>query len=263
MLVLIVAKIGNYKYATANRHFGFELYLDNKNLTVQIQDLKKYEIGWEQALRSWRVVQASIFDKIYYTTTNTKFWNIYKRFKFNHIKRELKTNKPEVGWWFEPTEMVGGDPSKWYPGRYLKSMQFALLLFAYLSLIPLFMMPMQFQYGEYSLNYNLNTSYLWGIKYITLFSGLVAFIAVITLLFKARSINARRKILESGLLSIHSCAIMWEVVILAHKRALKKSKDNQSLYLKYLSDEANDIIEYAHDIYEWIVKVKNQSSNAV
>src|SRR5450759_5860216 len=65
-LLLVVSRIGIYKYTTANRNFGYELHL---NRLAQIEtsgqaasDLKgSREVGWEEAMRDWRVVAASVF----------------------------------------------------------------------------------------------------------------------------------------------------------------------------------------------------------
>lgn len=113
VVALTVSIIGNYKYATANRHFGFELYLDNKNFVARHVAgqpiIQPQEIGWEQALRAWRVVQATVFDTIYYTQTNAGFWNFRDRWKFNQVKEDISKSAPVEGLWFEPRTLVGGD----------------------------------------------------------------------------------------------------------------------------------------------------------
>jgi len=113
-------------------------------------------------------VQASVFDRLYYTTKNTRSFAIFKRLKFNQLQQDHRNAKPADGWWFEPEAIVGVKGAKWYPGRYLKSLQSARILFAYLSLISLIMIPFQFQFAEYSTNYPFNHSYLLGVNYLVI-----------------------------------------------------------------------------------------------
>lgn len=256
VLVLTVSKIGNYKYATANRHFGFELYLDNQMSANTKSAKQPSQMGWEQGLRAWRVVQATLFDKIYYTKLNTKFWNLSDRLKFNQVREDLKADLAALnnqnGWWFEPSTLVG-EAAKWYPGRYLGTMQSALHLFAYLSLIPLIMMSLQFQFGQSYAQFAFNNVVeIVGIKLLSLAGGIITILTAIVLYVKINEIYARRKLLESGLLSIHSCAIVWHVVELAHRRALERAQNHQVSYMKYLSEAADEIRKNAANIHKWI-----------
>ncbi|RMD99528.1 MAG: hypothetical protein D6814_05425 [Calditrichaeota bacterium] len=252
-LVLTVSKIGNYKYATANRHFGFELYLDDQFSTNDKKSKKVSQLGWEQGLRAWRVVQATLFDKIYYTKLNTNFWNLADRLKYNQVKDELRKDVQGTSQfealWFEPPTLVGGD-ARWYPGRYLKTMQSTLHLFAYLSLIPLIMMTIQFQFGQKYAGFN---GFLFlHIKLLALCGGITSIITAFVVFLRVNEINARRKILENGLLSIHSCSIVWRVVELAHRKSFNKAQNNPVLYMKYLAEEADQIRKHAANLPEWI-----------
>lgn len=275
IVVLIVSRIGNYKYATANRHFGFELYQDSKQNSKQ--NKKNYqEIGWEEGLRAWRVVQATIFDEVYYTRINTKFWDFPNRLRYNRVKKKLKKKlkKPEKSKksknpqkikrikdydyiaWFNPTSLLINS-AEWYPGRYLHTMQSILHIFAFFSLFPLIIMCLQLQFGQNESIKELKNIIWLEINPIIMFCFIITIVTTIFVFIKIYHIHARRKILESGLLSIHSCAIVWHVVELAHFEALNKTNSlDQTDYLRYLSEEAREIKEYAHNIYEWVNMVQ-------
>ena len=68
-LVVYVARLGIYKYGTANRIFGYELYLDRiKYLPDSHANRWKSHIsnvGWEEGLKAWRIVQATVYEHIY------------------------------------------------------------------------------------------------------------------------------------------------------------------------------------------------------
>lgn len=262
VLICIVCKIGNYKYATANRHYGFELYLDDKVFTSEDNIHKRINISWEQAVRAWRIIQSAIFDQVYYTRINTKFYQIIKRYNYNRVKLK-STEMPTKGWWFEPPKNNKNELIRWYPGRYLKSMQSALLFFAYLSFIPLTIMVLQFQIGDYYTQYPFPSLNLLGMKFMTVLTLIVSIVTAFIFLFKVRQIHARRKLLEEGLLSIPACAIMWEVVVLAHYKARIEVKFNEIDFIVRLSDEADNIIENINDIYKWINKIYESDKNTV
>ncbi len=75
--------------------------------------------------------------------------------------------------------------------------------------------------------------------------------------------KANRKVLESGLLSIHSCGILWQAIVVAHYRALdsiRKDKGRKT-YRKYtncLSKETASLCENIFDIHFWIEGKKIQ-----
>jgi hypothetical protein len=68
ILVMVVAKIGNHKYNTANRNLGFLLYLERmESLKYERPGIVVYNdsVPWEKAMRAWRIVQATVFAKTY------------------------------------------------------------------------------------------------------------------------------------------------------------------------------------------------------
>jgi hypothetical protein len=75
------------------------------------------------------------------------------------------------------------------------------------------------------------------------------------------NIYSRIRILETGLLSIHSAGIVWEATVLAHLSALIKLKNYQDEYNKprsmhgythHIAQEAVAIAKDAHKIHTWI-----------
>lgn len=270
VVVITVSRIGNYKYGTANRHFGYQL-LWERICNNNDEDNKKLisGVGWEEALCAWRVVQATMFDEIYYTKLNTKrLWLGLHPKQYNRVKKGHKSpgNTEGEKFWFKPSSIVGGEAG-WYPGRYLYTMQRILHRIAAFSTIPLIIMSIQLQ----TLNIEQATqpgqnlgavpgpmleADLFGIRWAALVAGIVALVIIYILRVHILQINARRKLLEHGLLNIHSCSVVWHVVLVAHNRAINRldshTRYDQSQYLKELSDEANVIKKYSLRIFEWL-----------
>ena len=58
LIVQTVSQIGNYKYGTANRHFGYQLYCE----MLKTRNEPVPAVGWEEAIQAWRVVQPKLFE---------------------------------------------------------------------------------------------------------------------------------------------------------------------------------------------------------
>ncbi len=291
LIVLTVCRIGNYKFATANRHNGFELYLDSLKSKQKAYPNLLDDICWEAALRAWRIVQATIFSELLYTKLNTRWWNIVKRWNYNKIKKsiiisEIKNRQKEdtqnaqrtrnfnlvkkyedynkiknsCQRWFNTGILTNDYGVKWYPGRYLHTMQKVLEIIAVISLFPLGFAVLQFQFcAEYSsFNFICNNISVNGFALITVF---ILFVSVIAVVVNIHHINTRRKVLESGLLSIHTCSVLWQVVSIVHHRAIKGTGNDQNKYLENLVKETEELKKYVTDIYGWVRKVggKNKS----
>ena len=72
--------------------------------------------------------------------------------------------------------------------------------------------------------------------------------------------------METGLLSIHSCCIVWEATVLAHLCALRKlaiaeKKEGRPRsmhgYTNQIALEAREISKHATKIHEWIENARN------
>jgi hypothetical protein len=72
---------------------------------------------------------------------------------------------------------------------------------------------------------------------------------------ESRASNHRRReiIIEDELMSVHSCAIVWQAVVIAHYRALKATANNHHRhYTEALAEEAATIAARPFHIHEWI-----------
>ena len=230
ILLITVARIGTYKYASANRQYGYELHM------FRVRNLKKFkgngwkpymrEIGWEEAMRAWRVVQPTIFKYLYYT--NRLLPNVLRQ---KHRKQSYQ--------WFNPEKLSASNAS-YYAGSYLSVMNTILHILAALSSIPLFFMIFQ----------------LDAVNLLSWKAGII--FPIIVLLFIAHRFmrdSARVKILETGLLSIHSCSIMWQAVIVAHFRAIRDSNELRH-YTENLAMQAHDLRENIFGIHDRITNAK-------
>lgn len=251
ILLLSVARIGTYKYGTANRNFGYELHLSrtknqmNKTKSPKLNedagnifwdDEMRY-IAWEEAMRAWRVVQATIFDYVYET-----HWFKPNRLRSIHNNVEYK--------WFIPSELIDKGAS-YHAGSYLRTMHSVLHLSAFLCVIPLCLMAYQY--------YSQNDSILF---VIGLSITVCCFVAIIWRVLKN---GARRKILEGELLCIHSCSILWQAVVLAHYRAKRKAFSESRTYrnyTKYLSQEAKDLKNKFFEIHLWMSNHNEKQDNS-
>ena len=121
VIVFATTRLGTYKYAAANRHFGYELHLYRTRRAepqpgVDVfgnrwKDEMRY-VGWEEAMRAWRVVQATLFETIYNPLP-----------LLPTLRR--KTFKANGEWWFCQQSMIRRHASvRYYPGSYLWTFAF-------------------------------------------------------------------------------------------------------------------------------------------
>ncbi len=234
VLVLSVARIGTHKYATANRNYGYQLHLERTaRLSASAADGwsgSMRRLGWEEAMRAWRVVQATTFENLY----TVGYWRTNTLCRKHHSIRYK---------WFEPESLLENGAGS-HSGTYLGNMLTVLHMVAWFGLVPLFFLCWQVRVG--------GVLQLGGS--ITIF--VLMFVAVV---FRILKTTARRRILEEGLLSIHSCAVMWQAVAVAHYRALRAigaDRDGTlSSYRRYtenLSRQALDLNKDIENIHNWI-----------
>jgi len=236
-VLLTVARIGTYKYSTANRNYGYELHLFRSRYYIPGSrgGWQPYmrNIGWEEALRAWRVVQATIFEHLYFRS----------RYMPNFKKKIVRDQKKEK-LWFEPPALVEKSTT-YYSGSYLQNMLLVLHALALLSVTPIICWAVK--YGATA----TTSENIYAISFSIVLVLLVVYRIIIT--------SVRRKILEGGFLCIHSCAIMWQAVVVAHYRALERSnkEEKDDMYKNYtrnLSREVLDLKKSVFDIYKWIHK---------
>lgn len=271
-LLMAVCRIGIFKYSTANRNLGYELHLARvrhiEGQAVGPNDglwrSSMRDIEWEEALRAWRVVQPTLFRAIYRTPQADGLaiklkkrgfgWINYLRSDLYELNENCKSlrrhfrnaiesddNYP----WFIPAELVRwqSDRSKtlpsayYYAGSYLQGMLSTLAVTQGLMLLPLV------------IGLSGRTGLRLPVDILVLVAALVAIIC------RARRMSRRRVILEEELLSIHSCAIVWEAVVICHFKAIALSsrQNSRSLahYTECLTQCAQEVASRPFAIHAW------------
>jgi len=285
VLLMIVCRIGIFKYSSANRHHAYELHLARMaNLTKKSKQFLNRDIRlirWEEAMRAWRVVQTTVFSKIYKTPETTRVeqvkflnlinhlrWSMYgltkdtkqlvRTFK-NNVKDGIDNKSQDEYPWFMPklltqvklnSEQVR---SFYHAGTYLRNMMSILLMMQYLLISPLAILIYKKFTGPGG-----HIPILWS----SLF-----FILLFAVFLRHIRVNRRREILENEMLSIHSSGIMWHAVVLAHYLALDKTHGLYEHYTEYLIDIAQDIADHVFSIHKWIerghAKILMNPTNAI
>lgn len=237
LLTLTICRIGTHKYATANRLNGFELHLHRLDSVPKKKrsrwDDKARTMSWEEGMRAWRVVQATMYRKLY----------CYRPWLPQKPRRKWIKQKGHK--WYEPSKLVGD--AVYYSGGYLRTLLkvlYAVIAFAYLCLIVAAV-------AAWNSNPSLNRWIVWGVVIIIMFGCWI--------LMVMRQIRARIASLEGGILSIHSCAIMWHAVSVAHVKALQNvSNRHGRLGLKGYHEElgrlACELADNPLELHEWIYR---------
>lgn len=237
-MVLSVARIGTYKYQTANRNYGYELYLDRARRFIETDNngWKDYyrDIGWEEAISAWRIVQATVFEHLYHKGKG----------KASRLKEDSKKIKHK---WFMPKERID-DGSVYYAGSYLRTVLSILFIVVMFSMASLIVMVGQFVYLEQ--------------YWVSLISFFMVILLGYLTYMRIKQLSARRNLLEEEVLCIHACAFMWQLVVVAHHRALAELPDykegkisEMKGYTKLLSKQVIDMTKYlneSNDIYQWL-----------
>jgi hypothetical protein len=271
-LLMVVCRIGIYKYSTANRNYGYELHLARlasfgplESFPV-LAELKKIE--WEEVLRAWRVVQTAIFRSLYRVSENTslRFLKFIdpRLYKLNN-KKEVKTDKSNLDTktvvkkvedyldtikttevegrkdmaeypWFMP-HLLSWDKdeeySSYHAGSYLQNMMAILVLMQVFLMLPMLYLVIA-KWQETGILYLLT---------------LVVMSALIGLRYIR--IERRRILLENEILSIHSCGVVWQAVALAHLLARKGSGVFCEHYTELLIGQCKTIKSRLFDIHRW------------
>ena len=235
-LLLVVKRIGNYKYTTANRNYAYQLHLsrlpryshlESKQSTEQMRNL-----DWEEAMFAWRIVQPTIFNAIYQKTGRAA------RFE---VRGELKDSA--YPWW-DTAKLKGG--ASHHPGSYLKYMQIFLHWFAVVAIFPALSSSWYyFETGVLRHNGMLLDAIVGWVFPLTTMSVIIH-----VFLQKMRD-DAYRHLLETQILSIQTAAVVWRCAVVAHFRALEKTRMYRG-YTKALGNEALDIVKNVEQIHEWL-----------
>ena len=263
VLLLAVLAMGMHKYATSNRLLGYELHLQR---TAHYRERDGWHslmrrVGWEEAMRAWRIVQPTLYERIYRPTgrVGKRLWIISIR----PADQEMPSVSPQAGsysQWFDQYKFLSTFKHVRYSsGGYLRS----LMIIFFMSLGTLCLLPISsvmLLWAEYLNIYKVEaspSSYLW----FDIFMTVLVLSVCLLIALRCINIRSRIRILEDGLLSIHSCAIVWEATILAHISSLQKlgffsdnevSSRSMHGYTGFLADEAKKISEKCLSIHDWI-----------
>jgi hypothetical protein len=261
--LLSVCSMGTHKYATVNRLLGYELHLQR---TRSLSKDRAYwrphwrHIGWEEAMRAWRVVSTTIMDNLCNVPPKSKSgqaaWKrqIWKRliwrFYPDDVRKSInvrdscgknfKVNIPSAGRWFEPSSLVP-EGASYFAGGYLQTMLNGIYVIVFLSYVGLCTTPfvMFWKTPQSQQPNRMQIGLVVGLAVIT---GVFAFLRIV-------QVNARRRTLESGLLSIHSCAILWQAAVAAHFKAVASTAGDDASaplagYTHCLGREAVDYLPH-------------------
>jgi hypothetical protein len=288
-LLMVVCRIGIHKYTTCNRSYGYQLYLEQSKITnFKLVNQKIHNdmknIGWEESLRAWRIVQPAIFQEIYTTLENKKSAlflkdipllnliasvrpDLYRpREQTRRVIQDLeenKTNKQNICLteylWFMPYKLTQ-IPSKtlnslipnYHAGTYLRDMIRILTIMQFFLMLPMGVY-LYFMYSS-SLNHvpdNEISNQLLSIPFL-----LIILATTLTLVIcRALQTRRRREILENEFHSIHSCAITWHLVLLVHYRAVQETKDTYYCqYVEKVMEITKSLTESIFSIDQWIEK---------
>lgn len=303
IILMIVCRIGIFKYGTANRNNGYELHLARTkhfkdNDTRWESNMRN--IPWEEACRAWRTVQIRIFKEIYFIPDYFKIYN-GKLYQLSHYdlrlykfrdrvkdmmkksEEEIKTSKRSVDQidnkektdeshaekqdahlWFLPKELsYTKGKYAYHAGTYLKNMLGLLIFMQYILLVPLALRAQRCIYWKnlgldliyhtrsFLFDFDINRYFDKCQEYAIGLIGLFIFL-IILISIRAARVNRRREILENELLSIHSCAIVWQAVIIAHFEALNQANESMKYYTRNLAEIADEIArKYLFHIHEY------------
>jgi hypothetical protein len=260
LLIIYVLMMGIHKYGTSNRLLGYELHLQRTAHFMRNDHCHGImrQVGWEEALRAWRVVQPTLWEQIYQPIgpIGKLFLPIaIKPQVRTYIADKIKEEDPYAGFWFDQKESYSRQKFKdiqYFAGGYLTNTIMIFIGAVSMCLVLPTIAMYQIWHGHTLAKAN---SLTW-----LLDAGCSLFYAagVVVVILVYRNIISRVKILESGLGSIHSCAILWEAVVLAHVSALVQLSDSNGQlksmhgYTKHMAECAHAISRHVSNIHKWI-----------
>ncbi len=216
ILALGTCRLGAHSYSSANRHYGYELFL-YRIRTIPVKSYGRWrneyaDIEWEAAMRAWRVVQASLYEAVYKPAKGLLTADPY-RVGFDPARRPL---------WFSQASLFGVTKGvKWYAGSYLDRVQFMLFRVADFALVIVAITAVAPILNEKLRLVGASPEFNYALQFVV---WVILFLAFILVRARVQVEQGRRKMLEDGLLSIHSCAIVWQAVVLAHFTALTRAR---------------------------------------
>jgi hypothetical protein len=280
-LLMIVCRIGIYKYSAANRAYGLQAYIERTEPLYRTNRLKSEDgiafetlfenSDWERLFMAWRIVLPTILAEIHIVPRENKYLDLLNLRMYQHTAQYRKMKGPNTYEWFKIKELTG---QKYRAGSYLKNMLLALTIMQFLYLVALFIAI--FYDIANSSEVSFKSMFKKGILYLPgevfgsllknfsaiflLMSMLIMLILVVNLAIRT---HRRRQLLESGILSIHACAVIWRITLIAHIRAIQKSSilvngdkidayEFDKAYLDFLEKEVDKIRANAIDPSKWL-----------
>ena len=300
LLLFHVLIMGVHKYGTSNRLLGYELHLERTahySKRDRCHELFK-TVGWEEAMRAWRIIQPSLWNRIYepsFATSDkrllSQFMNLFYRgekrildnwislvvdpdwlklwvfplkIKQEIIKRieieSVKDARSYFGFWFDQSKALEKYREVgiiYNAGGYLRTFSIIFLTALAMCLSVIGVAVLQLWY------FSFLAHGFWAVGSFTLsviLSAIFPFLATLVFVVWA-NIRSRIQILEAGVQSIHSTAIVWEATILAHLLALSdlrffdkgyEHKTTMHGYTNSMALKAKQILDYVPNIHEWI-----------
>lgn len=225
LFLITVQRIGIHKFSSANRHYGYQLHLERLRSTLEEPDLCSSArrklldiqcIGWEEALRAWRIVQATLFASLYRTPRHGRFGRLRSAegwvdldplfYRYHpSIRWKLRTgrfDKHELPWFIQQTRAEQQD-GEYHAGSYLQRSFGVLFL---MQVLAWFLLAYEY--------FHCILASSGRVRVIVL--GIVSVLSGAVVVLNQMGVRRRRLMLEDELLSIHSCAITWKAVTLAH-----------------------------------------------
>jgi hypothetical protein len=176
-----------------------------------------------------------------------------------------------VGYWFDQARafdrLSKGETKltiRYNPGGYLATMLFLFILPILICFGLQYLALAQMWIGNHSASAVQTQEFSIWVSILNVLATIFVITSSVAGAASLKNINSRIKILESGLLSIHSCAILWEAVVLAHVRALEElhffdesyPRKTMHGYTKAIAGQASEICSYATKIHQWIDEVR-------
>ena len=279
-VMFMVSRMANHKYHTVNRNLGYELHLHRLKDYFLKEHSDKWsammlDIGWEEAMCAARVVQATLFNNLYTDRVlNLPRWVGYRGLLDLHWLRtyrvkpehdpdsypETELQRKSIYSWYDTRKLIGNDRD-YHPGSYLRNIHVILHGVGFLSVGLIWgFYAWACHYGRLDSWQALQIINLFSLKgaYFALFGS---FNLMFTVFFMAQARRQRsfRLILQSGLLSIQSSAVVWRIVctchILGKECAIYKNKSYMS-YTRYTYGLAGEAVKNFYRIHQWLSELE-------
>jgi hypothetical protein len=280
-LMFMVSRMANHKYHTVNRNLGYELHLNRikdyfPNEGPEKWSVKMLDVGWEEAMCAARVVQATLFNHIYTDKDIVlpkrirpdpfldlrwirPHWLKPYHLKVDHNPKEYPESENDgkkLYAWYNTKELINSKKD-YHPGNYLRNVHFILHGVGLFSIILIWGFYMEaYHITHPDLNNIFPIKHLIPLKTLYfIFFGLFNFLFTVFFLTQMWRQNSFREILESGILSIQSSAVVWRIVTTCHiigkKFAFNKTKSYMS-YTRYTYGLAGEAKENFYRIHKWL-----------